>query len=86
MVAILTNKIRLNYLYEYNQQSSCPYTDNIFMEELYYSPKKVGDVFWNFEKFLIGRDGKPYTRYHPTLVSAVPLRPDIDYLLNQSFN
>jgi len=44
----------------------------------------VGDIYWNFEKFLIGRDGKPYTRYHPSAIDANDLIPDIDVLLAQA--
>jgi len=35
---------------------------------LFYDPLQVGDIAWNFEKFLIGRDGKPMFRYHPHLI------------------
>ena len=28
----------------------------------------VGDIRWNFEKFLIGRDGEVLGRYNPTVV------------------
>jgi glutathione peroxidase len=27
----------------------------------------AGDIQWNFEKFLVGRDGKPINRYAPTV-------------------
>lgn len=52
-------------------------------KNLFYSPFKVGDIYWNFEKFLIGRDGKPYTRYHPHALKPEDLSPDIDLLLSQ---
>jgi len=52
-------------------------------DQLYYEPKRVGDINWNFEKFLIGRDGYPYTRYHPAVVDTETLIPDIDFLLAQ---
>lgn len=31
-----------------------------------------GDVKWNFEKFLIGRDGKPAARFEPGLKPSTP--------------
>lgn len=38
------------------------------IKKLYWSPIKVNDIRWNFEKFLITADGLPYRRYdlnHP---------------------
>ncbi|MBL8430602.1 MAG: glutathione peroxidase [Dechloromonas sp.] len=42
------------------------------------SPKQTGDVWWNFEKFLVGRDGRIIQRFSPdmtpddpTLVAAI---------------
>lgn len=42
------------------------------------SPKQPSDVLWNFEKFLIGRDGKVLQRFspdttpdNPTLIAAI---------------
>jgi len=32
----------------------------------------VGDIRWNFEKFLIGRDGKVLARFNPTVVPDDP--------------
>lgn len=65
-------------------KSGCAYTDTDFDSplKLYYSPLKVGDIHWNFEKFLIDKEGKPYTRYHPNVVEIGPLIDDIDVLLN----
>ncbi|KAG9267229.1 glutathione peroxidase 9 [Astyanax mexicanus] len=33
------------------------------IKKLYWSPIKDSDIRWNFEKFLITADGKPYRRY-----------------------
>ncbi|KAG1955324.1 glutathione peroxidase [Pimephales promelas] len=33
------------------------------IRKLYWSPIKVNDIRWNFEKFLITADGVPYKRY-----------------------
>ena len=30
-------------------------------------PKEAGDVTWNFEKFLVGRDGRLLARFAPDL-------------------
>jgi len=37
---------------------------------LFYEPLRTGDIAWNFEKFLVNRQGKPVRRYHPRLVAA----------------
>jgi len=64
-------------------KDTCSLTFTEFSTNLFYDPKRVGDIYDNFEKFLIGRDGKPYTRYHPSAIDAVDLQPDIDLLLAQ---
>lgn len=64
-------------------KGTCDMTFTEYRTGLYYSPLRVGDVYWNYEKFLIGRDGIPYTRYNPTMTSADALIPDIEYLLSQ---
>lgn len=33
------------------------------MKKFYWSPIKVNDIRWNFEKFLITTDGIPFKRY-----------------------
>jgi glutathione peroxidase len=38
-------------------------------------------VRWNFEKFLINKQGKPIMRYH-TSVLPMDIRPDIEELLS----
>lgn len=62
-------------------KSACQYTDSTFASGLDYSPLEVGDVHWNFEKFLIDKSGKPYARYHPTLITEDPIKTDIITLL-----
>lgn len=31
-----------------------------------YNPIRASDIIWNFEKFLIDRNGVPRFRFHPT--------------------
>ncbi|KAB7497713.1 hypothetical protein Anas_06157 [Armadillidium nasatum] len=62
--------------------SNCPFISDTFRDGTYYSPLQVGDVHWNFEKFLLGRDGRVYYRYNPTTYDAKDLIPDIEYLLS----
>ncbi|MCL4147230.1 UNVERIFIED_CONTAM: hypothetical protein GTU68_064062 [Idotea baltica] len=64
-------------------KSYCSYCDTTYKTDLFYTPQRIGDIYWNFEKFLIGRDGKPYTRYHPKTSEAIALHPDINHLLEQ---
>ncbi|MCL4137470.1 UNVERIFIED_CONTAM: hypothetical protein GTU68_063841 [Idotea baltica] len=65
-------------------KSYCSYCDTTYNTgNLFYTPQRIGDINWNFGKFLIGRDGKPYTRYHPTTTAALALHPDINHLLEQ---
>lgn len=63
-------------------QSGCEYTDTNFSSGLYYEPLRVGDIHWNFEKFLIDKNGKPYTRYHPSVTTTDALTNDINTLLS----
>ncbi|KAK8744820.1 hypothetical protein OTU49_000637 [Cherax quadricarinatus] len=62
-------------------KSACEYTDTDFSSNVFYEPKRVGDIHWNFEKFLIGRNGKPRTRYHPRVTNPEDLKSDISNLL-----
>jgi glutathione peroxidase len=36
------------------------------------APKQTGDILWNFEKFLIGRDGKVIERFSPDTTPEDP--------------
>ncbi|KAK2145813.1 hypothetical protein LSH36_655g00043 [Paralvinella palmiformis] len=49
-------------------------------DELYFTPIRVNDITWNFEKFLINTSGAPYKRYEPE-VHPDNLRSDIDEIL-----
>ena len=46
-----------------------------YLTELDTEPKKAGNITWNFEKFVIDRDGKVIARFHPKVT------PDNDDLL-----
>ncbi|OWF44377.1 Glutathione peroxidase 1 [Mizuhopecten yessoensis] len=61
----------------------CPPIHKEFFEGLYYSPLSIYDVHWNFEKFLVGRDGRIVKRYHPD-IQPVEVRADIERELNKN--
>lgn len=63
-------------------QSACASTFTEFYSGLFYEPITIGDIQWNFEKFLIGKDGKPFSRYHPSVQDPEALKDDINTLLN----
>lgn len=46
-------------------QESLPFVNPVIgdLKKFYWSPIKVNDIRWNFEKFLITADGKPFKRY-----------------------
>ncbi|QUY50324.1 glutathione peroxidase [Serratia plymuthica] len=37
------------------------------------APKQTGDILWNFEKFLIGRDGQVIQRFSPDMTPEDPV-------------
>ncbi|KAK3106361.1 hypothetical protein FSP39_018486 [Pinctada imbricata] len=64
----LTEKVDVNGenehpLYTYLKYF-CPYIDDVWRSGLYYSPIAINDVHWNFDKFLVGRDGRIVKRFH----------------------
>ncbi|KAK7072892.1 Glutathione peroxidase 3 [Halocaridina rubra] len=69
-----------NEIYKFLKKG-CDYTDSEYESRLFYSPLRVGDIHWNFEKFLIDKRGKPFARYHPEVTDAEDLYADIDDLL-----
>jgi len=48
-------------------KSTCPQTSQTIgrRDELFYDPIKVSDIVWNFEKFLIDKQGRPRVRFFP---------------------
>ena len=41
-------------------------------KKLFWEPLKIHDIKWNFEKFLVGPDGKPVMRwYHRTNIATM---------------
>jgi len=68
-------------LYRYLKESCEPtFSTFAYKENLFYDPFEIGDIAWNFEKFLIGRDGKPMWRYHPHLTDPDHLDMNNDLL------
>nr|XP_002732787.1 PREDICTED: glutathione peroxidase 1-like [Saccoglossus kowalevskii] len=47
----------------------------------YWSPITVGDITWNFNKFLVDHKGIPYKRYE-SAVEPAELQADIELLLS----
>lgn len=71
-------------LYTY-LKAFCPPVDDIFYTErsgIYYKPYHNSDVRWNFEKFLINKEGKAVMRY-PTRMLPSSLEKDIEDLLEE---
>ncbi|KAI3351250.1 hypothetical protein L3Q82_005799 [Scortum barcoo] len=49
-------------------KNSCPPVGDSFgnpINRLFWEPLKLNDIKWNFEKFLVGPDGRPVMRWHP---------------------
>uniref|UniRef100_A0A914AC48 Glutathione peroxidase n=1 Tax=Patiria miniata TaxID=46514 RepID=A0A914AC48_PATMI len=49
-------------------------------EQMFWSPIRVGDITWNFQKFLIDAEGVPYKRYNPSVIPD-QLKDDIELLI-----
>ncbi|GMR60358.1 hypothetical protein PMAYCL1PPCAC_30553 [Pristionchus mayeri] len=72
-------------LYEF-LKDTCPQTvDRIGKSnELMYNPIRPNDITWNFEKFLIDRQGRPRFRFHPTAWShGDVVQPYLQQLMNE---
>ncbi|KAJ8015062.1 hypothetical protein DPEC_G00022230 [Dallia pectoralis] len=66
-------------------KNSCPPVGDSFgnpTNRLFWQPLKVNDIKWNFEKFLVGPDGKPVMRWFPR-VPVSEVRADIYKYYNQ---
>ncbi|XP_014250288.1 glutathione peroxidase 6-like [Cimex lectularius] len=62
----------------------CPPTRDGFSKktDLYYHPFKNNDIRWNWEKFLINSNGKPYMRYDPSSDPVDVIDSDIEGLVS----
>ena len=59
-------------------QSLCPATTRQIVTPALYSPVFMTDIRWNYEKFLVGPDGQPLSRYSPDFEPSDPqLNADI---------
>jgi glutathione peroxidase-family protein len=70
MSKIEVNGAKRSPIYEY-LTDSCPATNSMIGDVAYFimwNPLRTSDITWNFEKVLVGRDGKPIKRYN----SATP--------------
>ncbi|TMS36415.1 hypothetical protein L596_003583 [Steinernema carpocapsae] len=79
------NGVNHHPLYEF-LKDSCPQTVNQIgkTNELIYNPIRANDITWNFEKFLIDRQGRPRFRFHPTAWShGEVVQPFIQKLLSE---
>uniref|UniRef100_A0AAQ4R112 Glutathione peroxidase n=1 Tax=Gasterosteus aculeatus aculeatus TaxID=481459 RepID=A0AAQ4R112_GASAC len=67
-------------------KSSCPPVGDLLGDpaRLFWGPIKLSDIKWNFEKFLVGPDGKPVMRWHPS-VSVSEVKADIHKHLIQLY-
>ncbi|KAI9539176.1 Glutathione peroxidase 3 [Dissostichus eleginoides] len=68
-------------------KKSCPPVGELLGDpsRLFWGPMKLSDIKWNFEKFLVGPNGKPVMRWHPS-ISIPQVRADIrKYLLLQLY-
>ncbi|MCJ8735617.1 hypothetical protein PDJAM_G00249330 [Pangasius djambal] len=66
-------------------KNACPPVGDSFGNpagRLFWEPLKVTDIKWNFEKFLVGPDGKPLMRWFPR-VNVSEVRADIIKLINE---
>lgn len=60
-------------------KNACPPVGDSFgnpTNRLFWEPLKINDIKWNFEKFLVGPDGRPVMRWFPR-VNVSEVREDI---------
>jgi len=71
-------------LYTFLKKSCGPtFTQFSRSTSLFYEPLRVGDIAWNFEKFLIDRDGLPHTRWHPHVTSELDMAADVQAVMSR---
>lgn len=68
-------------------KNSCPPVGDVLgnpLNRLFWDPLKVNDIKWNFEKFLVGPDGRPVKRWHPRTPVTQVRRDMITYMKSQT--
>jgi len=86
MTKILVNGQGQSPLYTW-LKSACPAPSINFLpaEAIDWDPVFTNDITWNFEKFLINKNGKPFARYDSG-VDGFALVGDITMLLDAELN
>jgi len=85
----LTKKVNVNgedaHPIMVHLREACPPPMQKFkpMHRLMYTEHSANDVRWNFEKWLIDKDGKPFRRY-AAWTTPEEMQTDIEYLLGDA--
>lgn len=68
-------------------KGKCPSTRDYYEDakRLHYHPLRHNDIRWNFEKFLINREGRVVYRYDVS-TRATDMQADIEELLSESYD
>ncbi|KAL4229488.1 Glutathione peroxidase 3 [Mactra antiquata] len=78
----LTQKIDVNGIHEHPMytflKSQCPPATRVVVQPVLYSPIYTEDVRWNYEKFLVGPDGKALYRYDASVDPATDVELNAD--------
>ena len=85
LLYFITNRCSIHFLKlinDENVQSCCPSTREYFEEatKLYYTTIRINDIRWNFEKFLVNRQGVPVMRYD-AMARVTDMRAAIEQLV-----
>uniref|UniRef100_A0ACB8EIZ1 Glutathione peroxidase 3 n=2 Tax=Sphaerodactylus townsendi TaxID=933632 RepID=A0ACB8EIZ1_9SAUR len=67
-------------------KNSCPPVSESFGNvsgRLFWHPVKIHDIRWNFEKFLVSKEGKPVMRWHPKTNVATVKNDIVKYMKSQ---
>jgi glutathione peroxidase len=75
-----TSHLMMRYLRQY-----CPSPRRNFAEKdtLLYDLFDPDDIRWNFEKFLLDRNGRPVLRYRSS-VEPIDIAPDVERLIQET--
>ncbi|XP_041348717.1 epididymal secretory glutathione peroxidase-like [Gigantopelta aegis] len=86
MSKVDVNGHREHPLFSYLKEScAVPSASNYDKTESFWNPIKVNDIAWNFEKFLIDRNGYPVLRFKPE-VEPRQLRGIITIMMDETLS